>query len=122
MKAIKTVKLMGGVLITLMSINAWSQASDSTATSSQPSTAQLGHRSTKVARKANRALSRKVLLALSKGGVITTGINVVAKDHAVTLEGTVADAGLVDKAGDVAKRVPGVTSVRNDLTLKEAGG
>ena len=122
MRAMKTVKLMGGALIALMSINAWSQASDSTATSSQPSTAQVSHRSTKVTRKANRALSRKVLLALSKGGVITTGINVVAKDHAVTLEGTVVDAGVIDKAGDVAKRVPGVTSVKNGLTLRDAAG
>jgi hyperosmotically inducible protein len=120
-EAMKTLNRMGGALIALISINAWSQTSDPIAMPPQSSTAQSGHHSTKAARKANRALSRTVLIALSKGGVDTSGINVVAKSRAVVLEGSVVDASLIDKAGDLAKAVPGVTSVKNDLTLRDAG-
>jgi osmotically-inducible protein OsmY len=77
--------------------------------------------SAKATRQANRALSKKVLVALSKGGVSTSRINVVAKGGAVTLVGAVTDATQIDKAGELAKGVSGVTSVKNSLTLKEAG-
>lgn len=121
MKAIKTFRLMGAALVAVISINAWSQASESAATPTQPSAAPAGQTSAKAARKANRALGRKVLVALSKGGVDTTGINAVAKGGTVVLEGGVTDPSLIGKAGDLAKGVEGVTSVKNDLTVKEVG-
>jgi osmotically-inducible protein OsmY len=66
-------------------------------------------------------VSKKVLHALSKSGVNTSRINVIAKGSAVTLAGSVTDASQIDKAADVAKGVPGVTSVKNSLTFKEVG-
>lgn len=121
MNAIKTFKLMGGALIVMVSINAWAQTSESAATSTQPGMASAGEGSAKATRQANRALSKKVLRALSKGGVNTSRMNIVAKGGAVLLAGSVTDASQIDKAGELAKGVPGVTSVKNSLTLKEAG-
>ncbi|XUW93572.1 BON domain-containing protein (plasmid) [Burkholderia sp. M6-3] len=62
-----------------------------------------------------------MLRALSKGGVATSRINVIAKGGAVTLAGSVTDASHIDKAAEIAKTVPGVTSVKNALTFKEVG-
>jgi osmotically-inducible protein OsmY len=121
MKAIRTFKLMGGALIVVVSVNAWSQTSESAAPSAQSSMAPSSGGSAKATRQANRALSKKVLVALSKGGVSTSRINVVAKGSAVTLVGAVTDATQIDKAGELAKGVSGVTSVKNSLTLKEVG-
>jgi osmotically-inducible protein OsmY len=121
MKAIKTFKLIGSALIVVVSINAWSQTSESAATSTQSSMAPAEGGSAKAARQANRALSKKVLRALSKGGVKTSGINVLAKGGAVALAGSVVDPAQIEKAGEIAKGVPGVTSVKNDLTLREPG-
>jgi hyperosmotically inducible protein len=121
MKAIKIIKLIGGALAVVVSINAWSQTSESAAMSTQSSMAPAGGGSAKAARQANRALSKKVLRALSKGDVKTSGINVIAKGGAVALAGSVTDPTQIDKAGEVAKGVPGVTSVKNSLTVKEVG-
>jgi hyperosmotically inducible periplasmic protein len=121
MKANRTFKLMGGALIVMVSINAWSQTSESTATATQSSMAPADGGSAKAIRQANRALSKKVIAALSKGGVNTSRINVIAKGGAVALAGSVTDPTQIDKAGELAKSVPGVTSVKNSLTLKEAG-
>jgi hyperosmotically inducible periplasmic protein len=116
MNAIKTLKLAGAALIVIASVNAWAQGSESAATS----TATQGTSKSAV-RKANRALSKKVLQALSKGGVDTTGINALAKGGAVTLAGSVTDSSQIDKAGSIAKGVSGVTSMKNVLTIRETG-
>ncbi|MFM0167771.1 BON domain-containing protein [Paraburkholderia sediminicola] len=121
MKAIRTFKLMGGALIVVVSVNAWSQTSESAAPSTQSTMAPAGGGSAKAIRQANRALSKKVLVALSKNGVTTSRLNVIAKGGAVTLAGSVTDSTQIDKAGQIAKGVPGVTSVKNSLTLKEVG-
>jgi osmotically-inducible protein OsmY len=117
MKVINTLKVASGALILVASINAWPQASESATTSTPPA----AEGSAKSARQANRALSKKVLHALSKGGVSTSRINIIAKGGAVTLAGSVADANQISKAADIAKTVPGVTSVKNVLTFKEIG-
>jgi osmotically-inducible protein OsmY len=117
MKVITTLKLVSGALIAIASINAWPQTGESAATSTAPA----AEGTAKATRQANRALSKKVLRALSKGGVATSRINIIAKGGAVTLAGSVTDAGDIDKASDIAKTVPGVTSVKNALTFKEAG-
>jgi osmotically-inducible protein OsmY len=121
MKAIRTFRLMGGALIVVVSINASSQTSESAAPSTQSSMAPASEGSAKATRQANRALSKKVLHALSKGGVNTSRISIIAKGSAVTLAGSVTDASQIDKATEVAKGVPGVTSVKNSLTFKEVG-
>jgi osmotically-inducible protein OsmY len=116
MKAIRTLKLAGAVLIVVASVNAWAQGSESAAASE---TTQGTSKS--AVRKANRALSKKVAQALSKGGVDTTGINVLAKGGAITLAGSVTDPTQIDKAVSIAKGVSGVTSVKNALTIREGG-
>ena len=121
MKAIGTIKVMGGALMVVVSINAWSQTSESAATSTQSSMAPASGASAKATRQANRALSKKVLHALSKGGVNTSRINIIAKGGAMTLAGSVTDSSQIDKATEVAKGVPGVASVKNSMVLKEAG-
>jgi hyperosmotically inducible periplasmic protein len=121
MKAINTFKLVGSALIVVASVNAWSQTSESAAPSTQSNMAPAGEGSAKATRQANRALSKKVLHALSKGGVNTSRINVIAKGGAVALAGSVTDASQIDKATEVAKGVAGVTSVKNSLTFKEVG-
>jgi len=112
----RILKLAGAALIAVASVNAWAQGSESVAAS----TATQGTSKSAV-RKANRALSKKVAQALSKGGIDTTGVNVLAKSGAVTLAGTVTDPTQIDKAGSIAKGVSGVTSVKNVLTIREGG-
>jgi hyperosmotically inducible periplasmic protein len=121
MKAIKTFKLMGGALIVVVSINAWSQTSEPAATSTQSTMAPAGGESPKGMRQANRALGKKVLVALSKGGIKSSRINVLAKGGAVVLVGSVTDPAQIDKAGQIASGVAGVTSVKNSLTVHEVG-
>ncbi|MBP0588550.1 BON domain-containing protein [Paraburkholderia sp. LEh10] len=116
MNAIRTLRLAGAALIVVASVNAWAQGSESAA----PSTTTQGTSKSAV-RKANRALSKKVVQALSKGGVDTSGINVLAKGGAVTLAGSVTDGSEIEKAGSIAKGVSGVTSVKNALTIREGG-
>jgi hyperosmotically inducible periplasmic protein len=122
MNTIKTLKLTGGALIMIASINAWSQTSESAAASAQSGATSSSEGSSKASiRKANRALSKKVLQSLSKGGVNTSGINVLVKGSAVTLAGHVSDPADIDKAGTIAKGVAGVTSVKNVLTINQGG-
>ncbi|WOD13355.1 BON domain-containing protein [Paraburkholderia kirstenboschensis] len=97
MKAIKTFKLMGSALIFVVSVNAWSQTRESAATSTESSMAPASGGGAKATRQANRALSKKVLHALSKGGVNTSRINIIAKGSAVTLAGSVTDSSQIDK-------------------------
>ena len=74
-------------------------------------------------RKADRALRRKVYAAIGKQKEISAGdISVTAKDGAITLNGSVADASQIDKVVEIAKGVPGVTSVTNKLAVKKPFG
>jgi hyperosmotically inducible periplasmic protein len=67
---------------------------------------------------ADRALRRRVLNALAKSkGLRTSGITVRAKDGAVVLEGWVPEVAQIEQATRVAQTVPGVTAVKNTLTL-----
>ncbi|WP_233857076.1 BON domain-containing protein [Paraburkholderia sp. HD33-4] len=116
MKVSKTLRLAGGALIVVASMNAWSQASDAAATSTESATPSKSD-----VRKANRALSKKVLHALSKGGIETSGVRVLIKGSAVTLAGDVPEQPQIEKATAIAQQVPGVTSVKNTLSLHEGG-
>ncbi|MFM0091678.1 BON domain-containing protein [Paraburkholderia sediminicola] len=116
MNAIAKFRLAGVVLIVVASSNAWSQGSESAATSTASQSTSKA-----AVRKANRTLSKKVVQALSKGGVDTNGINVLAKNGAVTLAGSITDPSQIDKAVSIAKGVSGVTSVKNALTVREGG-
>ncbi|MFM0325765.1 BON domain-containing protein [Caballeronia glebae] len=123
MNAIKTLKLASSAVILAASFNAWSQSSEPAATSvgSETSATSQGMSKSDV-RKAKRALSKKVLSALSKSGVDPAGVSVIVKGSAITLAGHVPDASQVEKASTAAKSVSGVTSVKNSLSIKEKGG
>lgn len=82
-----------------------------------------GTTTAKATRQANRALRRKVYAAIVKHKEIDAGnISAIAKDGAVTLDGTVADAAQTDEVMEIAKGVPGVMSVTNRLTVKKPFG
>ncbi|WP_322044826.1 BON domain-containing protein [Paraburkholderia sp. J67] len=79
--------------------------------------------SAKNVRKANRALSRKVYAALAQHKEIDAGtISVVARNGAITLDGSVKAANEIDTVAAVAKTVPGVTSVTNRLSVQRPMG
>jgi osmotically-inducible protein OsmY len=120
MNAKRILKLAGGTLILVAASSAWAQSSEPAAMSNE-SGATTPAPSKSSIRKANRALSKKVLTALSKGGVDTSGINVLVKGGAVTLAGNVPEAPQIEKATSIAKGVSGVTSVKNALTIHEEG-
>lgn len=121
MKVINIIRLAGSALIVVASINAWPQTSESNATSAQSSNAPAAEGSAKATRQANRALSKRVRAALLKGGVDISKINVIAKGGAVTLAGSVTDSSQSTNATEIAKTVPGVTSVKNTLRLQQPG-
>ncbi|WP_233887148.1 BON domain-containing protein [Paraburkholderia flagellata] len=74
-------------------------------------------------RKANRALSRKVYAALATHKDIDAGnISIVARNGAVTLNGTVTEASQLGLVAEIAKGVPGVTSVTNRLSVQRPIG
>ena len=126
MKNIQTLGLVACVLIVASSTTVWSQtrqsasapagamsASVTAASEAAPSTESTG----------NRALRRKVYSAIVKNKEISAGnISVIAKSGAVTLNGTVTDATQIDKVAEIAKGVPGVTSVTNKLTVQKPLG
>jgi len=72
---------------------------------------------------AGAALTTKVKTALaSDAGLGTmTSIDVDSKDGVVTLKGKVDSADLKKKAGEVAKKVSGVKSVKNELKVEKKG-
>jgi hyperosmotically inducible periplasmic protein len=120
MKSVDFLKALGGVVAVVIACNTYAQSSDATAT-----TGAMAAPSAKTVKKANRKLGYKVRGALAKAqGIDVSNIAVRARGGAVTLSGSVPDQSQIDKAGDVAKGVDGVTSVSNKLTvvLPNGGG
>jgi hyperosmotically inducible protein len=100
MKASQAMKVIGGALIVVASLNAYAQSSDAMAASGA-----MAAPSAKSTKAANRALQRTVR----------------ARNGAVTLEGSVPEQGQSDIATQAAQGVAGVTSVKNDLTIRAIG-
>jgi hyperosmotically inducible periplasmic protein len=126
MKKINVLGMAVGVLVTV-SVNAWAQNGAASSAPANVSGASAmvasGAATPQTGRKANRALRRNVYAAISKHKEISAGnISVIARDGAVTLNGTVTDAGQIDKVAEIAKGVPGVTSVTNKLTVQRPFG
>ena len=69
---------------------------------------------------AGAALTTKVKTALAKdaGMGTTTSINVDSADGVVTLKGKVGSAEMKKKAEEIAKKVDGVKSVKNELRVE----
>lgn len=95
-------------------------AQESASVSSAPEAVSAGPGAGAVvsSKSADRALRRRVLNAFAKAkGLRASGITVRAKDGAVILEGWVPEVAQIDQATRVAQAVPGVTAVKNTLTL-----
>ena len=70
----------------------------------------------------NRALSHSVRQSLTHvKGLDSSHINVLARGGSITLEGSVPDPSQIDSAGGATRKVAGVSSVDNRLTVGEAG-
>jgi osmotically-inducible protein OsmY len=118
MKAFPAIKMIGGALVVLASLNAYAQSSDAAATAAPAASAPTA----KQARAANRALSRKVRGVLARRkGLSVSNITVRARDGAITLAGSVPEQAQIDLATNAAQGVPGVTSVKNALTIRAMG-
>jgi hyperosmotically inducible protein len=123
MKAMSAFRLACGALVALASTYAWSQNGKTSVESNGAAMTASGTTTAKATRQANRALRRKVYAAIVKHKEIDAGnISAIAKDGAVTLDGTVADAAQTDKVTEIAKGVPGVMSVTNRLIVKKPFG
>ncbi|MBU7441975.1 BON domain-containing protein [Paraburkholderia fungorum] len=125
----KTIKILGLAVVTLfvsMSMTPWCQAGEAAGSSSSAqgaSAAAASGAAAPMGRKADRALRRKVYAAIGKYKEISAGdISVIAKDGAVTLNGTVTDTAQIGKVEAIVRGVPGVTSVTNKLTVKKPFG
>jgi hyperosmotically inducible protein len=74
--------------------------------------------SAKSIRVANRKLAKNVRAAMAKAkGIDMTQLFVYAKGGGITLSGSVPKSDQVDRAGEIAKSVPGVSSVDNRLSV-----
>jgi hyperosmotically inducible protein len=71
----------------------------------------------------NATLTTKVKTALASdaGAKTMTNINVDSNNGVVTLKGKVDSADMKKKAGEIAKKVDGVKSVKNQLTVEKKG-
>jgi len=58
---------------------------------------------------------------MEKNHLEVDDVRILAKDGAVTLAGTLDDQDQLSRVSDVVKKVPGVTSVDNELTLQQEG-
>jgi hyperosmotically inducible protein len=118
MKVIRTFQTVGIVLslVLVSSVYAQSQSSAPTATVDSAASAKANQKSI---RKADRKLGSDVRRALSKTkDIAVENIFVRARGGAVTLTGSVPDNAQIDRAAEVARSVPGVTSVTNKLSLQ----
>ncbi|MEM5299570.1 BON domain-containing protein [Burkholderia sp. JPY481] len=115
MKTVNLLKMLGVALCVATASSAYAQASDAqapAATAAAPAT------TTQSTRAADRKLGRDVRRALARAqGFNVSNVFVRARGGAVTLTGSVPESGMIQQAADVAKGVPGVTSVTNKLTL-----
>jgi hyperosmotically inducible protein len=95
-------------------VTSYAQSSDAMsapATSAAPSSKQ-----------ADRALAKAVRRALGKAqGFDVSGVFVRARSGAVTLSGTVKSGEQIQQAEEVTRKVQGVTSVSNKLSLFHGG-
>lgn len=73
-------------------------------------------------RKANHRLEAAVRKQLAHSNIDVSDIRVIARSGKVSLEGTVPDASQIPVADAAARRTQGVSSVSNNLTLREEGG
>jgi osmotically-inducible protein OsmY len=119
-KKVNLLKALGIALCVATASSAYAQASDA---APPADTAAAPAANAKSTRQTDRKLGRDVRRALSRApGFNVSNVFVRARGGAVTLTGSVPEGGQIQQAADVAKGVPGVTSVTNRLTLGVQSG
>ncbi|HEF5787495.1 phospholipid-binding protein [Burkholderia multivorans] len=119
MKSIVLRALGIAAVAACLSGSAYAQSSEPAAADA-PAAATQSKSAAKTAKHANRKLGYAVRKAITKaGGIDVSNLVVRSKGGAITLEGTVPDQAQIDKAGEAAKGVKGVTSVTNKLTVQQ---
>jgi hyperosmotically inducible periplasmic protein len=113
----KPLKMLVGTSIALMFSFGFqaAHAQDDTASApmAKPTHKQKWH--------ADHALEGKVRHALTTHKIESSDIRIVARGGAVTLDGTVQDQSQIAQATTIAQGVSGVKSVKNNLSMHEAG-
>jgi osmotically-inducible protein OsmY len=115
-KACNVINLLVVAQCVALAGNAYAQASGAMPLASSPVA------SSSRATAADKKLARDVRKALSKApNFNVSDVFVKARGGVVTLSGSVSEGPQIEQAAEVAKGVPGVTSVSNYLTLYTKG-
>jgi hyperosmotically inducible periplasmic protein len=102
---------------------AWPQSGDGGAATPTTPVVASGPSSANSARQANRALQKQIYAAFAKHKEIDAGgISVKAKSGAVMINGSVTAPAQIAQVTDIARNVPGVTSVTNRLSVQRPLG
>ncbi|MCX4170841.1 MULTISPECIES: BON domain-containing protein [Paraburkholderia] len=118
MKTKNTASIVIGMVIGIATVSANAQGGPGSETMSTAKSASQVASS----KSGDRALQKRVRAAFAKSKDVTaSNITVRAHGGAVILQGTVPDQDEIESAAEVAKGVPGVTSVKNALTVRAAG-
>jgi len=75
----------------------------------------------KAQRQANRKLARDVRKALENASLNVDDVRILVKNGAVTLAGTVPEGDDIAQLPIIVSKVSGVTSVANDVGVREEG-
>jgi hyperosmotically inducible periplasmic protein len=122
LKSLKTVRAIAVAALATLSLHAMPAMAQGDASAPSAGSAAGAKADAKAQRTANRILQKKIRAALAKTKDLdVTNISVRARSGAVVLEGTVPEQAQIDRAGEVAKGVDGVTSVKNALALRPKG-
>ena len=110
----------GGIAVCAMLANA--QTSAGAADAASPAETEPAAAPSQASR-SDSALVRDVRRAFTRtSGLNPSNIHVTARDGVVTLTGSVPRESQIQRAGDAAKSVRGVTEVSNELTLRTSRG
>jgi osmotically-inducible protein OsmY len=119
-KTVNLLKALGIAVCMATASSAYAQASDAMAPANQAAAPAANSKS---AHQADRKLGRDVRRALARAqGFNVSNVFVRARGGAVTLTGSVPQGSMIQQAADVAKGVPGVTSVNNRITIGVRSG
>ncbi|MFM0083699.1 BON domain-containing protein [Paraburkholderia sediminicola] len=116
MRAIVQIGLVAALAATIAPLTVFAQ--DGNDSAGVASAVAASAPSAKAVRVANRKLAKTVRTAMAKAkGIDMTQLFVYAKGGAITLSGSVPKSAQVARAEEVAKSVPGVSSVDNRLSV-----
>jgi osmotically-inducible protein OsmY len=119
-KTVNLLKALGVAVCVASASGAYAQASDAMAPAN---TAAAPAANSKSMHQADRKLGHDVRRALARAqGFNVSNVFVRARGGAVTLSGSVPQGDMIQQAADVAKGVPGVTSVNNRITIGVRSG